>query len=553
MKSYNAPKQRRPNQAAASREPSAHQGTRRSSPLRGGPENALQQKVARDLNRAPRAQSLVDLEKAFNRSPKVTAQAKLAETFKGQNSALQGHAVQEKENLVSEPAAAAQRQVGQTSLPGALKTGIEGLSGLAMDDVEVHYNSPRPAQLHALAYAQGTDIHLAPGQEKHLPHEAWHIAQQKQGRVKPTMQMQGTAINDDSTLEREADVMGTKASRARRSTQRQESGKTSVRASRQGMVQRTVKVAGMEQTDVDALMTEMTKAAAAQKDEATVAKLNALEPYIRRKLDQWVQPPQHGSRKAQFRYYDSYYELALAVVGQVESTDNRTREKQLAIMTVESKYINAQLKGVCTRLLGKIIKSEPLVKNMLQGPHGVYGKHFGLDPTLDLLAEAAMNDKVSVPSFIRMIIAIHDVTDRRLVQEQLETKGFENEARTNTARKELSKDTRAARENKMPVEAGLSHTTNRMMALAKWAGAGTNELEAVAWGIFAFWKLFYDKTITGKHTFDEVMAVANMYGVPYTRYHYPSGPPPNAWARGPLFAARHATSPPEKFVSKAKL
>jgi len=50
----------------------------------------------------------------------------------------------------------------------------------------VHYNSDKPAQLQAHAYAQGTDIHLASGQEKHLPHEAWHVVQQKQGRVKPT-------------------------------------------------------------------------------------------------------------------------------------------------------------------------------------------------------------------------------------------------------------------------------------------------------------------------------------------------------------------------------
>ena len=81
-----------------------------------------------------------------------------------------------------------------------------------MDDVRVHYNSSKPAQLQAHAYAQGTNIHLASGQEKHLPHEAWHVVQQKQGRVKPTMQMKGKVnINDDEGLEREADVMGSKA------------------------------------------------------------------------------------------------------------------------------------------------------------------------------------------------------------------------------------------------------------------------------------------------------------------------------------------------------
>lgn len=99
-----------------------------------------------------------------------------------------------------------------TGLPDNLKSGIESLSGYSMDDVKVHYNSSKPAQLQAHAYAQGTDIHLAQGQEKHLPHEAWHVVQQKQGRVKPTRQLKSkVAINDDFGLEREADLMGAKA------------------------------------------------------------------------------------------------------------------------------------------------------------------------------------------------------------------------------------------------------------------------------------------------------------------------------------------------------
>lgn len=100
----------------------------------------------------------------------------------------------------------------QTGMPSQLKSGIESLSGLSMNDVKVHYNSDKPKQLQAHAYAQGTDIHIAPGQEKHLPHEAWHIAQQKQGRVQATRQMKtGTPVNDDKGLESEADVMGAKA------------------------------------------------------------------------------------------------------------------------------------------------------------------------------------------------------------------------------------------------------------------------------------------------------------------------------------------------------
>jgi uncharacterized protein DUF4157 len=100
----------------------------------------------------------------------------------------------------------------RTGLPDRLKNGVEALSGVSLDGVKVHYNSSKPAQLEALAYAQGSDIHLAPGQERHLPHEAWHLVQQAQGRVKPTLQMKsGVPVNDDKGLEAEADLMGAKA------------------------------------------------------------------------------------------------------------------------------------------------------------------------------------------------------------------------------------------------------------------------------------------------------------------------------------------------------
>lgn len=104
-----------------------------------------------------------------------------------------------------------QKARNETGLPDQLKTGVESLSGCSMDDVRVHYSSSKPAQLEALAYTQGSDIHVAPGQEKHLPHEAWHVVQQKQGRVLPTMQMKGVNVNDNEGLEQEATVMGQNA------------------------------------------------------------------------------------------------------------------------------------------------------------------------------------------------------------------------------------------------------------------------------------------------------------------------------------------------------
>jgi len=135
-----------------------------------------------------------------------------------------------------------QRKTNNTGLPNTLKSGIENLSRYRMDDVKVHYNSSKPAQLQAHAYAQGTDIHIAPGQEKHLPHEAWHVVQQKQGRVKPTRQLKSKVnINDDAGLEREADVMGERAlSLRKRSSQLHMQKKASVPIQRKVIQRQTL-------------------------------------------------------------------------------------------------------------------------------------------------------------------------------------------------------------------------------------------------------------------------------------------------------------------------
>jgi len=104
---------------------------------------------------------------------------------------------------------------GTGNLPTQLQANMEAMSGTDLSDVKVHYNSDKPVQLNAHAYAQGSDIHMASGQEKHLPHEAWHVVQQKQGRVQATTQLksadQQVSINDSPALEKEADVMGEKA------------------------------------------------------------------------------------------------------------------------------------------------------------------------------------------------------------------------------------------------------------------------------------------------------------------------------------------------------
>lgn len=143
--------------------------------------------------------------------PVAAAQCKLAESMNNSPRVLQLLALSDA--IHNSPRMVAQREAksNDTGLPDQLKSGIESLSGVSMDHVKVHYNSDKPAQLQAHAYAQGDEIHLGAGQERHLPHEAWHVVQQAQGRVRPTLQMKAGAVNDDPSLEQEADMMGHKA------------------------------------------------------------------------------------------------------------------------------------------------------------------------------------------------------------------------------------------------------------------------------------------------------------------------------------------------------
>ncbi len=162
------------------------------------PEAIAQRKLQEIANNSPKVSQLAASQDRANNSPQAQQTAHLQAI--AYNHSTQQQPIQKNEN--------------NTGIPDKLKLNIEALSGYSMDDVKVHYNSPKPAQFSAHAYAHGNNIHLGTGQEKHLPHEAWHVVQQKQGRVAPTLQMGSLPINDDSKLEREADRMGSVVSTA---------------------------------------------------------------------------------------------------------------------------------------------------------------------------------------------------------------------------------------------------------------------------------------------------------------------------------------------------
>ncbi len=110
----------------------------------------------------------------------------------------------------------------QKALPNPLQSNIETSLGQDFSNVGIHTNSQKAVQMNARAYTQGENVHFAPGEfnpnsskgQNLIGHEFTHVAQQRAGVVKPTKVLQkGVSINDNQSLEREADTMGSKAAK----------------------------------------------------------------------------------------------------------------------------------------------------------------------------------------------------------------------------------------------------------------------------------------------------------------------------------------------------
>lgn len=91
-----------------------------------------------------------------------------------------------------------------TGIPAPIKQRFEAASGFSLDDVRVHYNSDKPRRIGALAYTQGTQVHIGPGQQRYLTHELGHVVQQKAGFVRANASVHGMPLNCDPQLERAA-------------------------------------------------------------------------------------------------------------------------------------------------------------------------------------------------------------------------------------------------------------------------------------------------------------------------------------------------------------
>lgn len=125
----------------------------------------------------------------------------------------------EEEDLLQGKFAVQRAQADSPQVAPELESMVPAFGADMLSNVRLHPDSPTPAEVGALAYTQGNDIHFAPGQFKPdtgagrqlIGHELAHVAQQAAGRVQPTTEIGGMPVNDDVALENEADRIGAKA------------------------------------------------------------------------------------------------------------------------------------------------------------------------------------------------------------------------------------------------------------------------------------------------------------------------------------------------------
>ncbi|KAB8153575.1 DUF4157 domain-containing protein [Kordia sp. TARA_039_SRF] len=144
------------------------------------------------------------------------------------------------------------------SLPSNLQSNMESSFGHDFSNVGIHTNSQKAVQMNARAFTQNEQVHFAPGEfnpnsaggQNLIGHEFTHIAQQRAGVVKPTkMLKKGVMVNDDKSLESEADTFGKKAVRGEAISKYRSAGlgmRSSMRTSQMmsNVIQRDIKGTG---------------------------------------------------------------------------------------------------------------------------------------------------------------------------------------------------------------------------------------------------------------------------------------------------------------------
>jgi hypothetical protein len=464
-------------------------------------------------------------------------------------------------------------------LPCLTREHLERLFAVNLSAVRVHVG-PQAEQLGFAAFAHGTDLYFAPRFYRPdrldglalLAHELTHVFQQQEG-VGPRHPGH-VRLCADAELERQADEVAS-AVRLGHSAHRSLTARRGLVAPTPGrarwdVIQPNVHVViDGEDTKLTNAGEGYTKMVAKVKDPTLQRGLRSLRMRIIEELAEWIKSSRvlwkrflTSSNERTVRY-TSWESLARALLGEVRSRPNREVEKALAEQAEGSDYVNDML-GKYLKFIGdrladsrKYEKVKKAVFPLLGRYSGEYGHWYPFGGMKKCLHEP---EKVS---FKNRVAAIHDIANvfkahlweyaeipttkewgRALVPQEgggytvMEAHLKDGNSlafrvgglgKKNATLCEENEIIQAYRELDLPVGFGPSYTTGRTLQVCHSICAH-NEMgeeaaklwsNAIAWGLFAFWNLYYEQRYSRNHTFHEVMDMAKNYGVPYSPYTYP--------------------------------
>ncbi|MEV5244686.1 toxin glutamine deamidase domain-containing protein [Streptomyces werraensis] len=283
--------------------------------------------------------------------------------------------------------------------------------------------------------------------------------------------------------------------------------------------------------------------------------------------------PEFGAKRQDVKV-DTYSDLVRGAMGWIGAKPNRHREKELALRVEDEGHVEPVLDILLTRIHSHVRglpNGHQMLAEMESGVSHVDGRelgsyltHFRKQNLSEDLAHLATQvwDRGGMAGVLRdpagfgfrdKMMVLHDLMeyfreyrhyptthgtgllpDARPEDQQSTTivdddgrrvfsssdRG-QNTLRDGTThastRDEDAPSTLLARALRVPVWAGQSFTALRIFKLAQWAGASRHEIAAVAWGIFAFWRLHYDhRERLAYHTLHETLDIAQNFGVPYS-------------------------------------
>jgi Domain of unknown function (DUF4157) len=470
------------------------------------------------------------------------------------------------------------------ALPRALEARLFALFSVDLSRVKTYVGAHVSAR-GMRAFAHGTDLHFAPGALQPsteqgfalIVHELVHCFQQahlaKELEARAGMGAD-VRVLDDPALEAQAEFFAQLACAAplQASVEFAKAfpGLTALRPSattwRWIQANIHVEVGGRDIKLTDAPRAMMMIAAGIRDGQVASDFLRCLHQ-IRPVLAEWISAsrelwkrwvsgrPEHTVR------YKSWDNLARSLLGEVRSAGNKQIEAQLARETKDSEYIKTKLAEYLTFV--RICLDKPWnleIKGRIfqrLGYKGDYSHWYPIGGIAKILKHpedcklqhqiAAIHDIVD--AFRRTFPNYYVVPDDKCVASSLQPRkgrGYQvvktnmkdaNQKLTfrvgdlndrDTTLEESSEIIRSYRDADMPVGFGPSFTTGRTLQCCAMIceengkrGEVVEFCNAIAWGLFAFWNLYYERRYSRCHTFHEAMDMASNYGVPYVPFEYP--------------------------------